>query len=255
MCGRYVLKAKPADLIKVFWLDECVDLKPRYNIPPGTDIAAIRQSPEGKRVLHALRWGLVPNWAKDPSIGNKLNNARGETVTEKPSFRDAFKRRRCLIPADGFYEWKSKGEGKAKTKQPYFICLKSQAPFAMAGLWESWKTPEGEILRTCCVITTGPNTVVEPIHDRMPVIVAPQDWQRWLAAPVEEVEELIRPYVPEDMQAWPVDRRVSRTGEDDPELIKPKVTLEDMMAEITPGTRFEEIDLGPDVGLEAWPHQ
>jgi putative SOS response-associated peptidase YedK len=105
MCGRYVLKAKPADLIKIFGLDECVDLKPRYNIPPGTDIAAIRQSPEGKRVLHSLRWGLVPNWAKDPSIGNKLNNARGETVAEKPSFRDAFKRRRCLIPADGFYEW------------------------------------------------------------------------------------------------------------------------------------------------------
>ena len=104
MCGRYVLKAKPADLIKVFGLDECVDLKPRYNIPPGTDIAAIRQSPEDKRVLHALRWGLVPNWAKDPSIGNKLNNARGETVAEKPSFRDAFKRRRCLIPADVFYE-------------------------------------------------------------------------------------------------------------------------------------------------------
>ncbi|MEW6678647.1 MAG: SOS response-associated peptidase [Pseudomonadota bacterium] len=190
MCGRFVLKAKTHDLAKIFGLDECADLKHRYNIPPGSDIAAIRQSPEGKRVLHNLRLGLVPNWAKDPSIGNKLNNARGETVAEKPSFRDAFKRRRCLIPADGFYEWKTEG----KIKQPYYISLPST--FAMAGLWESWRSPEGEILRTCCVITTASNTVMAAIHDRMPVIIAP-----------------------EDMQAWPVDRRVSRSGDDDIEMI------------------------------------
>lgn len=216
MCGRFALKAPPAELVQRFDLDECVDLKPRYNIPPGTDIAAIRLSPEGKRVLHLLRWGLVPHWAKDPSIGNKLNNARGESITEKPSFRDAFKRRRCLIPADGFFEWQAQG----KVKQPFYISLKSGEPMAMAGLWESWKAPDGAILRTCCVITTGPNAVMQPIHDRMPVIVAPEDWARWLSAPVEEVEELVQPYAPEQMQGWAVDRRVSRTGDDDAALVQ-----------------------------------
>ena len=124
MCGRFALKAPPAELITRFGLDECADFSPRYNIPPGTDIPVIRQSPEGKRVLHLLRWGLIPHWAKDPSIGAKLNNARGESVAEKPSFREAFKRRRCLIPADGFYEWKSEG----KIKQPYYFSLKSSEP-------------------------------------------------------------------------------------------------------------------------------
>ena len=214
MCGRFVLKATPAELTTRFGLDECVDLKPRYNIPPGTNIAAIRQSPEGKRVLHLLKWGLVPHWAKDPGIGNKLNNARGESVMEKPSFREAFKRRRCLIPADAFYEWKAEG----KLKQPY--CISLPEPFAMAGLWESWKSPDGSILRTCCVITTRPNTVMEPIHDRMPVIIAPEHWRRWLSAPIEDVAELIKPYPAESMHAWPVSRRVSKTVEDDAELIE-----------------------------------
>jgi putative SOS response-associated peptidase YedK len=216
MCGRFALKAPPAELIRHFGLDECADLKPRYNIPPGTDIAVIRLSPEGKRVLHLLRWGLVPHWAKDPSIGNKLNNARGESIAEKPSFRDAFRRRRCLIPADGFYEWKADG----KAKQPFYISLKSGEPLAMAGLWESWKTPDGGILRTCCVITTGPNSVMAPIHDRMPVIIVPKDWGRWLTAPVEEVGELVQPYAPDQMQAWTVDRRVSRTVDDDAGLVR-----------------------------------
>lgn len=214
MCGRFVLKATPNELITRFGLDECVDLKPRYNIPPGTEIAAIRQSPEGKRVMHQLKWGLVPHWAKDPGIGSKLNNARGESVAEKPSFREAFKRRRCLIPADGFYEWKAEG----KLKQPYYISLPE--PFVMAGLWESWKSPDGSILRTCCVITTGPNAVMEPIHDRMPVIIAPADWRRWLSASVDEVAELVRPYPASTMHAWPVSRRVSKTVDDDAGLIE-----------------------------------
>ncbi len=165
MCGRFALAAPKAELITLFGLDDCVDFPVRYNIPPGTEIPVIRQSPEGKRVLHLLRWGLVPHWAKEPSIGAKLNNARGESVAEKPSFRDAFKRRRCLIPADGFYEWKAEG----KTKQPYYISLKSGKPMAMAGLWESWKAPDGNILRTVCVVTTAANTVMKAIHDRMPV--------------------------------------------------------------------------------------
>jgi putative SOS response-associated peptidase YedK len=217
MCGRFALKSPPAKLVERFGLDECADFTPRYNIPPGTDIPVIRQSPEGKRVLHLLRWGLVPHWAKDPSIGNKLSNARGESVAEKPSFRDAFRRRRCLIPADGFYEWKTDG----KVKQPYFISLKSGEPLAMGGLWESCRRPDGEILRTACIITTGPNDIMEPIHDRMPVILRAEDWQAWLEAPVENIQPLVCPYDVDAMQAWPVGRRVSRTVDDDAGLIEP----------------------------------
>lgn len=156
----------------------------------------------------------MPHWAKDTGVGSKLNNARGESVAEKPSFREAFKRRRCLIPTDGFYEWKAEG----KLKQPYYISLPE--PFAMAGLWESWKAPDGSILRTCCVITTGPNAVMEPIHDRMPVIIAPEDWGRWLSAPVDQVADLVRPYPEDGMLAWPVSRRVSKTVDDDAGLIE-----------------------------------
>lgn len=216
MCGRFALQASPEQLIRHFRLDACVDLSPRFNIPPGTDIAAIRLSPEGQRVLHRLRWGLVPHWAKDPSIGHKLNNARGESVAEKPAFRDAFRRRRCLIPADGFYEWKTDGQ----CKQPFYISLKTGEPLAMAGLWESWRQPDGAVLRTCCVITTAANALMAPIHDRMPVLVAPDDWTRWLSAPVEAIGDILRPHA-EALQAWAVHPRVSRTREDDAMLIVP----------------------------------
>jgi putative SOS response-associated peptidase YedK len=215
VCGRYALQSTPAELITRFGLDECADFSPRY-IPPGTDIPVIRQSPEGRRVLHLLRWGLVPHWSKDPSIGAKLNNARGESVAEKSSFRDAFKRRRCLIPANGFYEWATEG----KVKQRYYISLKFGEPMAMGGLWESWKAPDGSILRTACVITTGPNLVMEPIHDRMPVIVAPENWQSWLNGMSEEVGGMVAPYKDGELQAWPVSRRVSKTQDDDAGLIE-----------------------------------
>lgn len=147
----------------------------RISIPSPT-------SEHGGQREHLAVCSLVPNWAKDPAIGNKLNNARGETAAEKPSFRDTFKRRHCLIPADGFYEWKAEG----KIKQPYYISLKSGEPLSIAGLWESWRSPEGEILRTTCIITTGPNAVMTPIHDRMPVILRPEDWRAWLCAPEDE---------------------------------------------------------------------
>lgn len=216
MCGRFALKAPPAELITRFGLDECVELGPRYNIPPGTDIPVIRQSPEGKRVLHLLRWGLVPHWSRDPAIGGKLNNARGESVAEKPSFRDAFKRRRCLIPMSGFFEWKAEG----KIKQPYYISAKSGECLAMGGLWESWKMPDGGILRTVCVVTTSPNAVMKPIHDRMPVIVAPENWQSWLSDAPEFITGLLGPYRDGELAAWPVSRRVSKTQDDDPGLIE-----------------------------------
>jgi putative SOS response-associated peptidase YedK len=217
MCGRYALKAPASELVTRFGLDEYAEYRLHYNIPPGTDIPVIRQSPEGKRVLHLLRWGLVPHWAKDPSVGARLNNARSESIAEKPSFRDAFKRRRCLVPASGFYEWKTEG----KIKQPYYISLKSGEPMAMAGVWESWKTPDGGVLRTTCIVTTGPNTVMAPIHDRMPVIIGPAQWSAWLAGPSENIESLLAPYAADEMQAWPVSPRVSKTANDEPGLAEP----------------------------------
>ena len=216
MCGRFALKAPPSELITRFVLDECVDFAPRYNIPPGTDIPVIRQSPEGKRVLHLLRWGLVPHWVKDPSIGARLNNARGESIAGKASFREAFKRRRCLVPASGFYEWAKEG----RAKQPFYISLKSGDPMAMAGIWESWKAPDGNVLRTVCIVTTAANDVMAPIHERMPVIVSPDHWLDWLTAPVEKINSLIIHCTDGELQAWPVSRRVGKTVEEDAGLIE-----------------------------------
>lgn len=216
MCGRFALKAPPSELVTRFGLDECVEFSPRYNISPGTDIPVIRQSPDGKRVLHLLRWGLIPHWAKDPGIGAKLNNARGESVAEKPSFREAFKRRRCLVPANGFYEWAVENH----KKQPYYISLKSGELMAMGGLWESWKSSDGVIVRSVCIITTGANEVMTPIHDRMPVLIEPGNWQAWLNATTDEVLPLVAPYNFHEMCACPVSPRVNRTVEDDSGLIE-----------------------------------
>jgi putative SOS response-associated peptidase YedK len=217
MCGRYALKATPDELLAYFGLDDCADFSPRHNIPPGTDIPVVRQSPEGRRVLHLLRWGLVPHWAQDAASGARLNNARGESVAAKPSFRDGFRRRRCLIPASGFYEWRTDGG----SKQPYYISAADGEPLALGGLWESWRAPDGGILRTACVVTTGPNALMEPIHERMPVIVPRARWQDWLAAPSEAIADLVAPCPDGLLQAWPVDRRVSHTAADDPRLIEP----------------------------------
>lgn len=211
------MKAPVAEIAARFGLDEAVKLSPRYNIAPGTDISAVRVSPEGKRVMHLLRWGLVPHWAKDTTIGAKLSNARGETVAVKPSFRDAFQRRRCLVPADGFYEWKT----VAGKKQPYYFSMKDGAPFALGGLWKSWKGPYDEIIRTCCLITTGPNEVMEPVHDRMPVIVSPVDYSTWLSSDADTALDLVKPYPADAMQIWAVDRRVSRSVEEGAGLIEP----------------------------------
>jgi putative SOS response-associated peptidase YedK len=224
MCGRFALAAPRAELISRFDLTEYAHLSPRYNIPPGSDIPVVQRAPEGHRVLRMMRWGLVPSWAKDPGIGARLNNARGETVAEKPSFRSAFKYRRCLVPASGFFEWAKDGQ----IKQPYYISLKSGGPMAMAGLWESWKPPEGPMLHTVCIITTRANELMEPIHDRMPVIISPDRWQVWLSprakkdgpdSPSAWIGEMVAPYPASEMQAWPVSRRVSKSGEEGADLI------------------------------------
>lgn len=217
MCGRYVLKTPAKVLASHFGLDEAVEIVPRYNISPGTDIPVIRCSPEGKRVMHRLHWGLVPHWARDPAIGSKLSNARGETVAEKPSFREAFKRRRCLVPADGFYEWKAEG----RIRQPYYFSMKSGEPFALGGVWESWRGPDGDILRTCCLITTGPNEIMLPVHDRMPVIVEPENYEAWLTEDPVDALALVKPLAADTMQTWEVGRRVNRSGEEGADLVSP----------------------------------
>ncbi len=217
MCGRFVLHSRPEALARHFGLKGWEDFHPRWNIPPGTDIPIIRVSPEGKRVLHLLRWGLLPHWAQDPAMGQRLVNARAESVAVKPAFRDAFRHRRCLIPADGFYEWKT----QAGRKQPYYIRLRSGEPMALAGLWESWRAPDGTVLRTCTIVTTAANARLSPIHDRMPVIIPPQGWEDWLSGPPGIAATLLVPYPDEPIEAWAVSPRVSRASEDGPELIQP----------------------------------
>lgn len=225
MCGRYFLTAPGEVLADLFELPpeavaDCRQLAPRYNIAPTQQVPIVRQTADGPRELAMVRWGLIPHWAKEKAIGNKLINARGETLAEKPTFRDAFKRRRCLIPASGFYEWKKQGA----TKQPYVLRLRSGEPFALAGLWSSWSDPEiGLPLETCTIITTTPNEVASIVHDRMPVILDRTKYALWLDSgePASSFTELFHPYPASEMEAFPVSRRVNSPAIDAPENIEP----------------------------------
>jgi putative SOS response-associated peptidase YedK len=219
MCGRFTLFLDAETLREEFGLTEVPpDLSPRYNIAPSMQLAVVT-SAESRKV-EWMRWGLVPSWAKDPAIGNKMINARSETLMEKPSFRNAFQRRRCLILADGFYEWK-RGEGK-NPSAPYYFHLVDQKPFAFAGLWEFWRSPEGEDLRTCTIITCAANSLVASVHDRMPVIFTRDTADQWLAAaPVEKLHPLLAPLDSTRMSAYPVSRAVNAPGYDSSELIRP----------------------------------
>jgi putative SOS response-associated peptidase YedK len=219
MCGRYALDASAQDLIDYFGLARGVDFPVRFNIAPSSSVPVIRQNPGGERMAGLLKWGLVPHWAKDASIGNRLANARAETLGEKASFRTAWQRRRCLVPATGFYEWHTEG----RVKLPYYIHRKDGQLLALGGLWESWMSPEGTLLRTFCLITTTPNRVMAPIHDRMPVIIGPEDHAAWLdpQMPGQELSKLLAPYPAEAIEAWPVDRRVSSARVEGAELIEP----------------------------------
>jgi putative SOS response-associated peptidase YedK len=221
MCGRYVLCGPPSRYQEHFGVPDWPRFPDRYNIAPSAAVPIIRQAPDGRRVADALRWGLIPNWARDETIGAKLNNARGETLAEKPSFRSAYRRRRCLVPASGFYEWQQ--IAGQTWKQPWYFTLAAGEPMAMGGLWESWTNPEGEIVRSFCIITVAANELMVPVHDRMPLILRPQDWQAWLAPDTEAglVEPMIRPAVAESMRAWRVSRRVSKAGDDGEDLIAP----------------------------------
>lgn len=211
MCGRYALHATPEVIALQFGLAGAPQLKPRYNITPGTDLLVVGPAGAARK-----RWGLVPAWAKDPSIGNRLANARAETVAEKPSFRQAFRRARCLVPASGYYEWQAVAGGK----QPWYFTEKSGAPFGLAGLAERWVGPDGP-LDTVCLITTEPNALAARVHDRMPVIIAPADYAAWLDPANGRAGGLMRPYPESAMEAWPVSRRVNTPREDDAALISP----------------------------------
>jgi putative SOS response-associated peptidase YedK len=219
MCGRYTIIASPEAIRVLFRYQEQPNFPPRYNVAPTQPIAIVRLM-DGKRHFALVRWGLLPSWVKDPNAFTLLINARGETAAKKPAFRAAMKRRRCLIPADGFYEWKAAGT----RKQPYFIRAKSGGPFAFAGLWETWTGPNGEELETAAIVTTTANRTLAPIHDRMPVVVPPEAFELWLdCANVDPAtaSALIVPAPENLLEAYPVTTDVNRTANDNPRLVKP----------------------------------
>ena len=225
MCGRFSLVVPERFFSKIYVFKTLPQMQPDYNIPPGVDIWALRQGSESSEAeLARLRWGLVPRWAKDPKMGNGLINARSETVAEKPSFKSAFKSRRCLIPADGFYEWKREG----KNRIPYHIHMEGREPFTMAGLWESWKSPEGDLLETCTILTTRPNAVMRPLHDRMPVILAEEERQQWLdpSTSINRLKEMTVPYPEDKMGAYPVSSLVNSPRNNVPECLKKQEILQ-----------------------------
>jgi putative SOS response-associated peptidase YedK len=219
MCGRFALISDGSLIAGVFRLKAIPSLAgPQFNIAPGQRIAAILNLADP--ALEFLRWGLVPSWAKDPKIGYRMINARAETVAEKPAFRAALRHRRCLIPADGFFEWMKTG----KAKQPMFVRLKSRTPFALAGLWESWNAPDGSKLKSATILTTGPNALMKKIHDRMPVILPPEAWEAWLnpeQGKPDLFKDLLKPFPAKDMEAYPVSTLVNSPKNNVKEVLAP----------------------------------
>jgi putative SOS response-associated peptidase YedK len=225
MCGRFTLHASPEQIAAQFDVAEPEQLADRYNIAPTQPVGIVRlDRSAAEREWALVHWGLIPSWAKDPGMASKMINARGETVAEKPAFRAALKRRRCLVPTDGFYEWKRTGS----SKQPYYIRLQDHKPFAFAGLWEIWTAPDGSELQSCTIITTEANELMERLHDRMPVIIAPEDYKEWLgtgkdadAKEVEQLRHLIRPFAADLMEAYPVSTKVNSPMQEGAVLIDP----------------------------------
>jgi len=217
MCGRFTLYTPLGEIVSRFAVESVqAELRPKYNLAPTQEIAVITVN--SPRTLRQMRWGLVPSWAKDLSIGSKMINARAETLLEKPSFRTAVRRRRCLIPTEGFYEWRQTG-GR---KQPMYIHLKSGEPFAFAGLWEEWRSPEGEVVRSCSIITVEPNELMATIHNRMPAILQNEAEEAlWLEGGVEEATPLLRPYPAENMEGYSISTWVNSPAMDMLECILP----------------------------------
>jgi putative SOS response-associated peptidase YedK len=221
MCGRFTLTVDPAQLQEAFpWIDVPAEITPRFNIAPSQPVAVVTNNGENR--LEFFNWGLIPSWAKDPSIGNRLINARAETLAEKPAFRTALRRRRCLVLADGFYEWRQ--DPGSKTKTPIYIRKKNNDPFAFAGLWESWNSPDGSNILSCTIVTTDPNQLLADIHNRMPVILPENAYANWLDPSErrpEEFKDLLRPYPDGELEAYPVSRLVNKPSNELPDCIKP----------------------------------
>lgn len=224
MCGRFTVRTSPQEVARIFRVERPLpNCPPRFNLAPTQDVLAVRFNPkDGRRHLDLLRWGLVPHWSKDAKGGGKLINARSEGLTQRPTFRDAFAKRRCLIPADGFYEWQVR-EGGAK--QPFAIVPSDAPMFAFAGLWEGWKDPgTGEYLRTCTIVTGAANETMAAIHERMPVILPEANWPAWLGETTAEPGELLallKPFPAGRMRAYPVSTRVNSVRNDDESLLEP----------------------------------
>ncbi|MBS0156560.1 MAG: SOS response-associated peptidase [Nitrospira sp.] len=221
MCGRFTQTASPQVIAEQFQLKERPLFTARYNIAPSQSVAAIWITPEAStRACVLLRWGLIPSWATNPKIGAQCINAKAETVAEKPAFRAAFKKRRCLVIADGFYEWQPQGN----RKQPMWIGLKTKMPFAFAGLWEHWQPAEGAPVETCTIITTEANAFMQPVHARMPVILPPSSYHQWLDPGISDVTVLnsfLRPYPSEDLTAYPVSTLVNSPRNDVRQCLEP----------------------------------
>ena len=222
MCGRFSLGASATKLAELFDLTEVPNWAPRYNIAPTQELLVVLKAPEDPgRKISRRRWGLIPSWAKDRGIGNQLINAQAETVATKPAFRAAFRKRRCLVPADGFYEWTQQG----RQKQPYYIRLRDGGPFAIAGLWEHWEGPDGNGVDSCTLLTTSANDLISAFHHRMPVILNPTNYDLWLDPAVQEagpLQSLLQPYPSENMTAYPVRTLVNNPANDAPGCIEPE---------------------------------
>lgn len=220
MCGRFTVRMDPRESAREFGVARTDSgYTPSFNVAPAQKIPVVLIQ-DGQRVMDTFQWGLIPSWAKDPAIGNKLINARAETLAEKPSFRRAFLHRRCLILADGFYEWKLEG----KRKQPVHITLRDRSGFAFAGLWERWQSPEGVAVKSCTIITTEANAFMRAIHHRMPVILPKESEDAWLDPTITDrgiLLGLLRPYPSDLMKAVPVSTHVNRPGNDGPECVLP----------------------------------
>ncbi len=217
MCGRYLMTSPVEAIRQMFRFKEQLNIAPNYNVAPTHEMPIVRMAAGGEdHELVKARWGLIPHWAKDTKSAYSTINARSETAASKPAFRDAFKRRHALIPADAFYEWRRKG----KDKEPYLIRLKGGGLFAFAGLWSTWRSPEGEDITSYTIMTTEPNALLATIHNRMPVILARDDHERWLANERDSAD-LLRPYPANDMEAYPVDKRVGNVRNNDAALIEP----------------------------------
>jgi putative SOS response-associated peptidase YedK len=217
MCGRFTLRTPKERIKREFQLGEEPAVEARFNIAPTQSILAVRQR-EDEREAVLLKWGLIPSWARDDSMSARLINARSETVAEKPAFREAFKRSRCIIPADGFYEWKREGAGK----QPFFFSLRDDRPFGFAGLWDKWRGQDGKVIESCTILTTEANEVLKDAHDRMPVILHPETYDQWLdddLRVVASLKELLGPYPASEMTSYPVSAQVNNPRNQGEDLI------------------------------------